>query len=68
MVEQVVEVYDTDPVKRDLSLVIGGHVNTGKLIVRGQPGFKNAILQHLMAKKHGVMLNGPAGIHVVPDP
>jgi len=57
VVEQIVEVPETDPVERDLALMIGGHVNTGKLIVRGQPGLENAILQHLMAKKHGVMLN-----------
>lgn len=67
VVKQIMEVCETDPIESDLALMVRGHVNTGKLIIRGQPGLKNAILKNLMAKKHGVMLNGPTGVQVIPD-
>ena len=68
MVEQILEVHETDPIEGNLALMIRSHVYAGKLIVRGQPRLENAILEHLMAKKHGVMVNGSTGIQVVPDP
>jgi len=38
MVEQILEIHETDPVESALALMIRGHVNAGKLLVRVSHG------------------------------
>ena len=65
--EQIPEVCEMDAIQRNLPLVIRGDVNAGEAVLRGEPRFKNAILENLMAKEQQVMCSRATGIKVVTE-